>query len=134
MNEHNNSNWQKIDIQVEKDQRGFLGILEFEKILPFVPKRLFFVKNAAGTRGGHAHKTTEEFIVMVSGHMTVFLDNGITHEEFKLTDSESGLYVPKKVWIDQHSFSSNCSYVVLASTKFEENDYIRDRKHFEGVR
>lgn len=42
-----------------------------------------------------------------------------------------GLYVPAGMWRHIENFSTNSLAVVLASTEFDENDYIRDIDDFK---
>jgi dTDP-4-dehydrorhamnose 3,5-epimerase-like enzyme len=81
-------------------------------------------------RGSHAHKRLEQFIVAVNGSLTVKLDSGISAESFRLDSSKFGLYVPPGFWRDLSDFSHGAVCLVLASTKYDESDYIRNYQEF----
>lgn len=68
-------------IQLPKflDERGNLSFYENESQLPFVIQRVHWIYDVPGgeERGGLAYKTTEEFIVAMSGSFDVIVDDGV---------------------------------------------------------
>lgn len=44
-----------------------------------------------------------------------------------------GLYVPKMVWREMNNFSTNSVTLVISSTKYNSNDYIRDFDVFKRM-
>lgn len=81
-------------------------------------------------RGGHAYKENQEFIIALSGSFDVILDNGSNRKIFSLNRSHYGLYVPKGIWRQMENFSTNSLALVLASIKFDKNDYIYNYAEF----
>ena len=114
------------------DQRGNLSFIEEYKHIPFKIKRTYWIFDVPGgeSRGGHAYKNTEEFIVALSGAFEVLLDDGEKIESFLLNRSYYGLYVPKGYWREMVNFSTNAVGLILAPTLFEPDDYIRDYNEF----
>ncbi len=110
------------------DKRGNLSIIEEMKDIPFEIKRSFWIYDVPGgeTRGGHAYKETEEFIVALSGSFDVVIDNGKTKQTFSLNRSYYGLYVPKMMWRQMQNFSTNSLALIVTNTEFNRNDYIYD--------
>ena len=108
------------------DERGEITVLETANHLPFEVKRLFYVKNPIGERGNHAHKTLIELLIPMSGSLTVEVEDGHNKQSFNLYPSGTGLLIPPMVWARQYDFSHDCTYLVLASEKYDESDYIRD--------
>ena len=86
------------------------------------------------SRGGHAYRSTEEFIVALSGSFDVVLDDGKERKTFSLNRSYYGLYVPKMIWREMTNFSTNSVALVLSSTKYDAADYIRDYEQFKKMR
>lgn len=127
---------QIIELPKVLDRRGNLSIIEGYKNIPFKIERSYWIYDVpgGGTRGGHAYKENQEFIVALSGSFDVILDNGITKETFHLNRSYYGLYVPKMYWREMENFSTNSVALVLSSTKYNENDYIRNFETFSEVR
>ena len=122
-------------IQLPKyiDARGNLSVIEEMKEVPFTIKRAYWIYDVPGGehRGGHAYKDNQEFIVALSGSFDVILDDGIEKQTFHLNRSYYGLYVPKGLWREMDNFSTNSLALVLSSTKFDVNDYIRDYEEFK---
>lgn len=121
-------------IQLPKiaDIRGNLSFLESRYHVPFRIKRAYWIYDVPGgeIRGGHAFKEQEEFIIALSGSFDVLLDNGRRKKKFHLNRSYFGLYVPAGRWRSMENFSTNSLALVLASTHFDANDYMRDYTEF----
>lgn len=117
------------------DNRGNLSFVEEFCHIPFKIERSYWIYDVPGgeTRGGHAYKENEEFIIALSGGFDVILDNGEYKQVFSLNRSYYGLYVPKGMWRQMLNFSTNSLALVLASTKYDEKDYIRDYDKFLNI-
>lgn len=115
------------------DYRGNLSVIEEAKDIPFKIERAYWIYDVPGgeMRGGHAYKENQEFIVALSGSFDVHLDNGKEKLTFHLNRSYYGLYVPKGLWREMDNFSTNSLALVLSSTKYDVNDYIRDYEEFK---
>lgn len=114
------------------DERGNLSVIEEEKDVPFKIQRSYWIYDVPGGehRGGHAYKQNCEFIVALSGSFDVLLNDGKERKTFSLNRSYYGLYVPKGLWRELENFSTNSLALILSSTKYDENDYIRDYEEF----
>lgn len=121
-----------IDLPKKADPRGNLSFFENNNQLPFEIKRSYWIYDVPGgeKRGGHAYKTNEEFIVALSGSFDVVLDDGKEKKTYTLNRSYYGLYVPKMYWREMNNFSTNSLALVVASTYFSEDDYIRDYNEY----
>lgn len=115
------------------DVRGNLSVVEENKDIPFEIKRSYWIYDVPGgeRRGGHAYKTNCEFYIALSGSFDVILNNGKETKHFQLNRSYMGLYVPKGWWREMENFSTNSLALVLSSTPYDENDYIRDYEEFK---
>jgi hypothetical protein len=126
-----------MDLPKILDNRGNLSFIESGRPTPFVMKRAYWIYDVPGgeTRGGHAYKTLQEFIVALSGSFDVVLDDGRNRKIVSLNRSYFGLYVPNMIWRYLENFSTNAVCMILASEHYSEGDYLRDYKHFiEHVR
>lgn len=115
------------------DPRGNLSFLEGLNHIPFDIKRAYWIYDVPGgeTRGGHAFREQHEFIIAMSGSFDVVVEKGFGRKrKFSLNRSYMGLYVPAGSWRQMLNFSSNSIALVLASTTFDEQDYIRDYHEF----
>lgn len=114
---------------------GYLSIAEHTK-LPFQPKRTFWAFHTPDSvvRGRHAHYNTEMILIAVAGTITVNTEN-LDGEvaTFKLDNPRSGLYIPKMYW---HTmiYSHNAVQLVIASSEYNEQDYIRDYDVFKTLK
>jgi dTDP-4-dehydrorhamnose 3,5-epimerase-like enzyme len=110
------------------DDRGNLSFIEAEKHIPLLIKRVYWVYDVPGgeIRGGHAYKTSREFFIALSGSFDVVLDDGINKKTCTLNRSYFGLYVPNMIWRHIENFSTNSVCMVLASSHYSAEDYIRD--------
>ena len=111
---------------------GSIGVLEDSSLVPFSIERVYFIYDVpvGSERGSHAHKNLEQFMVAASGSFTVELDSGSSKESFVLDSPSVGLYVPPGMWRDLKDFAPNSVCLVLASTKYDESDYLRDYDEF----
>ena len=123
---------QLIQLSKIADPRGNLSIIEEYKEIPFKIERVYWIYDVPGgeTRGGHAYKENQEFIVALSGSFDVVLDDGREKKKFSLNRSYNGLFVPKGMWREMENFSTNSLALVLSSTNYDANDYIRDYSEF----
>ena len=122
-------------IQLPKflDKRGNLSFAEQFKQVPFKIERSYWIYDVPGgeERGGHAYRENEEFIIALSGAFDVVLNDGQQEWTFPLNRSYYGLYVPKGMWREMKNFSTNSFALILASTPYNEDDYIRDFDKFK---
>ena len=123
-------------LPVHRDIRGSLAVGEFPEQMPFVPKRFFVVFGVPGerVRGEHAHRVCEQFLVCVSGSVSVLVDNGATRAAVTLAGPEQGLYIPPMTWATQYKYSETAVLLVFASHSYETEDYIRDYGTFLQLR
>ena len=118
------------------DERGSLSFAEVGDGLPFVPQRYFLVYNvpADATRGGHAHRRCEQYLVAVRGSVSVTLDDGENRSEYLLERPDQGLHVPAGIWGEQHYLSDDACLLVLASEQYDANEYLSEYSEFIAFR
>ena len=116
-----------------QDMRGFLCATEFDRNLPFVPQRCFWVYAVPNQqiRGEHAHLKCAQYLVAVAGRLRVVADDGQRREEFWLDRPNLGLYLPPMTWGIQYGYSEDAVLMVLASDPYDADDYIRDYGEFQ---
>lgn len=125
-----------INLPKFEDPRGNLSFIEEFKQIPFKIERTYWIYDVPGgqVRGGHAFKEQQELIVALSGSFDVVVDDGKGTQTFSLNRSYYGLYVPAGLWRQMQNFSTNSVGMVLSSTPFNEDDYIRDCEEFKTYR
>lgn len=117
------------------DPRGNLSFAENQTQLPFEIRRAYWIYDVPGgtERGGHAYRENTEFVIALSGSFDVLLDDGMIVERISLNRSYYGLLIPKLIWRTMVNFSTNSLALVLSSTEYNPNDYIRDYQEFLKV-
>ena len=83
------------------------------------------------SRGGHAHRNLQQFIIAASGSFDVVVNDGFNKKRFSLNRSYYGLYLSSMIWRELENFSSGSVCLVLASEFYEKEDYIRDFEKFK---
>ena len=122
-----------IDFKSHGDNRGLLTVFEKNVNLPFDLKRIFYsCKIPKGSRRGcHANRNSEFILISVSGSCTVFVDDGKSQQEFVLDSPQCGLYCGKMTWKEMYNFSPDNILLVLASSEYDTNEYIKDYDQFK---
>ena len=117
-----------IELPKFLDARGNLSFAQNNTHIPFEIKRTYWLYDVPGgeSRGGHAYRDTEEFVIALSGSFDVIVDDGKEKKIFHLNRSYYGLYIPKGMWREMDNFSTNSLALEFASTKYDPADYIRD--------
>jgi hypothetical protein len=103
--------------------------------LPFNIERIYYLYDIPGgsIRGGHAHRCMQQLIVAASGSFDVLIDDGTNRKVVNLNRPYIGLYITPGIWRELLNFSSGAICLVLASTKFDESDYIREYSQFKDI-
>ncbi len=116
-----------------EDERGNLSFFENGHHIPFEIKRTYWIYDVPGgcERGGHAFKHQNEFIIALSGSFDVVIHDGFAKSIHSLNRSYYGLYIPSGLWRQMENFSTNSLALVVSSTDYDENDYIRDFDEFQ---
>ena len=117
-----------------RPEEGYLHIIEKEGI-PFEIKRVFYTMDTplGVTRGRHAHHNTEMILVAIQGEIdvrTIAIDGST--QTFKLNNAAEGLYIPKLCWHEMN-YDEHAVQLVVCSTPYREDDYIRDWNQFSSL-
>jgi hypothetical protein len=125
-----------IDLPKIADPRGSLTFVEGGNQIPFDIQRVYYLYDVPGgaERGGHSHKSLYQLIIAMSGSFDVVLDDGNQKKRIHLNRSYSGLYICPMIWREIDNFSSGSVCLVLASNKYDEDDYCRDYADFMRLR
>lgn len=121
-----------LDLPKREDARGSLVFGQDGEHVPFPVKRFFLLYGMpeGAKRGGHAHRTQHQFLVMAAGAGTIIVDDGKSRSPVRLDSPGQGLHVPPLLWLDLEEFTTGAACLVLASDLYSEADYIRSRDEF----
>ena len=112
------------------DERGVLTSIESGLDVPFEIRRVFFMRDVRGERGGHAHRTTRQLIVAIAGTFMVEVSDGLATASYHMNDPHRGLYLPPMTWVRLNDFEASAICLVLADTHFADAAYLRDWDEF----
>lgn len=117
------------------DERGKLVVIEGEDSIPFRIERVFYIYGSDSTvvRGQHANLESEFVLINVSGQSKVRITDGNEEIIVELDKPMMGVYIPKMIWKDMYDFSSNSVLLVLASTHYNGNEYIRNYDEYLNI-
>ena len=120
------------ELPIVHDVRGNLTVVEGGDQVPFSIERIYYLYDVPGgsERGGHGHRKLEQLIIAMSGSFDVLVHDGYAEKKFTLNRSYRGLYVPAMSWRVVNNFSSGAVCMVIASRKYEKEDYIMDLDEF----
>lgn len=124
-----------IELPKIHDARGNLTFVEANRHVPFDIRRVYYLYDVPGgeSRGGHAHKQLQQFVIAMNGSFDVILDDGRKRRTVSLNRSYYGLYMPRLIWRELVNFSSGSVCTVLASEYYDASDYYRDYDEFRRV-
>jgi hypothetical protein len=125
-----------LEIDKHHHEKGNISVVENGKTVPFNVKRVYYLYDVPGgeSRGGHAHKELQQFIVAASGSFDVTLDDGELKRTFTINRPYRGLLVVPGIWRELDNFSSGSVCLVLASSEYSADDYIRDYEVFKAYK
>lgn len=114
------------------DERGKLVVIEGAQSIPFDIKRVFYIYGSDENvvRGQHANRESEFVLINVAGKSKVRITDGKEEFTVELDKPAMGVYIPKMVWKDMYDFSSDSVLLVLASTHYNGQEYIRDYQEY----
>lgn len=111
---------------------GNITIVQNDSHLYFSIIRVYYLYDvpSGSVRGGHAHKDLCQLLVAASGSFEVTLDDGRNKKTVQLNRPNFGLLIVPGIWRELMNFSSGAICLVLASQKYNEDDYIRNYSNF----
>lgn len=121
-----------VKIERHPHRLGTLTVAQNSGKLPFDIRRIYYIYDipTGSERGGHSHIQQESMIMAVGGSFDVLVSDGVNQKKFTLNRPYEGLYIPKGIWRSIDNFSSGSIVLVLASTDYSEDDYIRSYEDF----
>ncbi len=121
-----------INLATFPHEIGSLTVAQNSNEIPFAIQRIYYIYDIPSTaeRGGHSHHREQRLLLAVSGCFDVRVSDGRQWRTFTLRRPNEALYIPPGLWRTLDNFSSGSVVLALSSTKFDENDYVRDFDDF----
>ena len=125
-----------INFKCFSESDGSLVPLEFNKEIPFDVKRVFYGYGVGdkNKRGEHAHYTTKQILVCLSGACEVICKDGESERRIVLNSPSQAVLIPEMIWDEQIYASPETILLVFSSTKYNRNDYIEDWQQYKRLR
>lgn len=124
-----------VELQEITHPSGTITVAENGTQVPFLFERVYFIHRLGrdSQRGAHAHVRLKQVIIAIKGSFRVDLEGLTGRTSFFLERPSQGLLVPPLTWRDLGDFSDDAICLVLASNRYEEQDYIRDYDDFRAL-
>ena len=132
-NIHNMNKVKMLEFPQLGNERGHLVIVEGGEDIPFDIQRVFYIYGSDDSviRGQHANRQSEFVLINVAGKSKVKVKDGEGNEAiYHLNRPHTGIYLPTMVWKEMYDFSADSVLLVLASTHYNADEYIRDYNEF----
>lgn len=121
-----------VALQSFTDPRGVLTPIEGGTDIPFLPLRAFVLSNVPADqgRGFHAHRFSDEYLLVLQGSVMVALSDGRQERGFRLDRPDEGLFIPPMIWIELTEFTADAIVLALASRPYDPVEYITSKADF----
>ncbi len=121
--------------KIGESSLGYISVAQANLYSPFEIKRVFWTYFTPESiiRGRHAHYKTEQILIAVAGRIVVnteLPDGEIS--TFVLDKPSVGVYIPPQAWHTMN-YSHTAVQLALASTDYDEKDYIRNYEVFRKL-
>ena len=104
-----------------KNSTGTISVIE--KKIKFKIKRVYFIYDIKGIRGGHKHKKTKQFLICLNGKCDLTIFNKKT-KTISLNNPNKGVLLYPNDWHAIKNVSKGSVIAVLASEYYDSKDYI----------
>jgi len=125
-----------LELKKIHNRTGNITVIQSGDYKLFDIKRVYYLYDVPGgsERGGHAHKNLYQLIVAASGSFDVIIDDTQNKKIIQLNRPYFGLLLLPGIWREIVNFSSGAICLVLASSQYDQEDYIRDYQDFKKFR
>jgi dTDP-4-dehydrorhamnose 3,5-epimerase-like enzyme len=126
------NNCRIIKLNTISREEGKLTVVEEQNDIPFLIRRVYYIYDfpRGATRGLHAHKKLQQVMIVLSGKVRVVLDDTFEQKTYILGKPDEGLIIVNGIWRVFESLANDTICLILASEKYNENDYIREYKDY----
>lgn len=111
---------------------GSLCQLQYIDQIPFTIERVYYIfgVSAGAVRGAHTHNETSQALFCIQGSIDINLDNGKIKETIHLNKPNVGVLLEPHVWHEMAKFKKDTIILVLASKRYDPEDYVRSYEDF----
>lgn len=120
----------KIKLKSFKDPRGVLTPIELKDYIDWPVKRIYYLTDVIGSRGGHAVRHEKKIYICQKGTIKARLHDGKKWNEFELKGPDDAILMSEMCFRNFYDFSSDAVLLAISSVNYVPNDYIYDLKEF----
>ena len=119
-----------INNNINKDPRGILTSVEAFQQTRIKYLRYFIIRDIkGGTRGGHAHKETDQII---QGSILLKFQYFDKKDSYKLNQNSKPIFLPKLTWVEMSEITEDAIILVLSSDEYNIKNSIRDIDNYNS--
>ena len=119
-------------LKIYSDKTGQLVPISLKDNIPFKTKRIFVIHGKKKfIRADHAHYRCSQFLIPLSGTMTINFENKKGKFKKILSFKKNNVLLLKaKSWCKIKFHTSNSKLMVFCDMEYDPTDYIRNYKNF----
>ncbi len=119
-----------IKLPTHADARGNLSSIELKNYVDWKPKRIYYVTDVHGTRGGHAVIGEKKIYVCAQGSVKAKIHDGKKWHNFNLNGPNEALLVNCMCWREFSDFAPHTVLMAISNMNYDKKKYIYDFEKF----
>ena len=121
---------QKILLPTHTDDRGSLTAIELKDYIDWTAKRIYYVTDVQGMRGGHAVRGEKKIYVCMQGSCKGRFHDGQNWIEFDLKGPSDAVHMDILCYREFTNFTPGTVLMAVSSVNYNKTDYIYDFEQF----
>ncbi|MBU1992618.1 MAG: FdtA/QdtA family cupin domain-containing protein [Patescibacteria group bacterium] len=123
------SRFEKIKLNIFKDERGALVPIELHKYVDWPVKRIYYVNHVTAPRGGHAVRDEKKIYVCQQGTIKGRLHDGEKWNDIDLDEGDA-IIMKEPCFREFNEWSFGSVLLAISSVNYRPDDYIYDLDEF----
>lgn len=121
---------QKVSFKIFTDERGSLVPVELKDYISWEVRRVYYLVDVVGDRGGHCVKGENKIYICQKGTINGRFHDGSGWTEFDLVGPGEGIVMEGDYYREFVDFSSDAVLLAISSVNYNAEDYIYDLEKF----
>lgn len=121
---------EKVSFKIFTDERGSLVPLELKDFISWEVRRVYYLVDVVGDRGGHCVKGENKIYICQKGTIKGRFHDGVGWTEFSLVGPGEGVVMEGDYYREFVDFSSDAVLLAISSVNYNAEDYIYDLEEF----
>ena len=120
----------KINFKTFTESSGSLTPIEIKDFVDWPVKRVYYLTDVVGSRGGHCVKNEKKIYVCQKGTVKCKFHDGNEWTSFELKGPSDGILMEGDYYRDFYEFSPDAVLMAVSSVNYNPVDYIYDLNEF----